>query len=418
MSKIIVAGGKKLEGEIRIPGAKNTVLPILAATLISGKKSVIHDCPLISDVKLTLEILRQLGCEVTIEGNSITVDSSGFDCTILTEEWMHKMRSSIIFTGAILSRCGRVRTSYPGGCELGLRPIDLHIKAFKDMGVHVEEQFGYIECTMEHPKPCDVHLGFPSVGATENIMLAAVGIKGTTRIINAAKEPEIEDLQIFLNKIGAKVRGAGTSIIEIQGVDHFQDAEHTVIPDRIVAATYMAAAAITASTVEIVNANTEHISSIVAALREMGVKICKTRRDSLVVSGNSRLRSLNILRTTPYPGFPTDAQSVFTTLLSVADGTSILIESIFDQRFKHMDELIKMGADITVDGRTAVIKGVKKLYGAKVTAPDLRSGAALVLAGLRADGLTTIDEISHIERGYEDIVRDLSSLGAEIKRID
>lgn len=418
MSKIIVAGGKKLEGEIRIPGAKNTVLPILAATLISGKKSVIHDCPLISDVKLTLEILRQLGCEVAIEGNSITVDSSGFDCTILTEEWMHKMRSSIILTGAILSRCGRVRTSYPGGCELGLRPIDLHIKAFKDMGVRVEEQFGYIDCIMEHPKPCDIHLGFPSVGATENIMLAAVGIKGTTRIINAAKEPEIEDLQVFLNAIGAKVRGAGTSVIEIQGVGSFRDAEHTVIPDRIVAATYMAAAAITASTVEVANVNTEHISSIIAALREMGVKICRTRRNSLVVSGNARLQPLNILRTTPYPGFPTDAQSVFTTLLSVADGTSILIESIFDQRFKHIDELIKMGTDITVDGRTAVIKGVERLYGAKVNAPDLRSGAALVIAGLRADGLTTVDEISHIERGYEDIVRDLSSLGAEIKRID
>ncbi len=418
MSKISVAGGNRLEGEIRIPGAKNTALPILAATLISGKKSVLYDCPLISDVRFTLEILEKLGCAVEIEGNTVTVDSSGFDCSTLSADFMQKMRSSIILTGAILSRCGRVRTGYPGGCELGLRPIDLHIKAFRQMGIRVEEQFGYIDCVMEHPQACDIHLGFPSVGATENIMLASVGIPGTTRIINSAKEPEIEDLQAFLNRMGAQVRGAGTSVIEIEGVTTFRDAEHRVIPDRIVAATYMAAAAITAGTVEISNVDTRHLSAITSAMEEMGVKICKTRRDSLIVSGNRRLRSLNLLRTTPYPGFPTDAQSVFTTLLSVAEGTGVLIESIFERRFRHIDELCKMGADITVEGRCAVIRGVSRLYGTNVTAPDLRSGAALVLAGLRAEGVTTVDEICHIERGYEDIVRDLKSLGAEIKRID
>ncbi len=418
MKTIAVAGGKRLSGEIRIPGAKNTVLPVLAATLISGKTSVIHDCPQISDVALTLDILRELGCSVKREGNTVIVDSSGFDCSLLTEDWMHQMRSSIIFTGAILARCGNVRTCYPGGCELGLRPIDLHIKAFRQMGIRVKEEHGCILCEAEHPRACDILLDFPSVGATENVMLAAVSIPGTTRILNGAKEPEIEDLQHFLNSMGASVCGAGSGVIEITGTTRFQDTEYRVIPDRIVAATYMAGAAITGGRVELTNVRTAHLDAVLSALESMGADIRITGKDSLLVSAGNRLRAVPVLRTTPYPGFPTDAQSVFITLCAAAEGTGIVIESIFDSRFRHVEELRKMGADITVDGRMAVIRGVRRLEGTRLSAPDLRSGAALVIAGLAAEGITTVEGICHIQRGYEDIVRDLASLGAEIKRMD
>lgn len=417
MSKLVITGGRRLEGKVRIPGAKNTVLPILAATIISGKKSIIKDCPKIKDVYLTLEILKDLGCEVFWEDDNLIIDSANISSTKIKDELMDKMRSSIILTGAILARMGEAKTTYPGGCELGLRPIDLHIKAFGEMGIEIKEKHGYLNFDGKKLKPSEIHLDFPSVGATENIMLAASKIKGRTKIINAAKEPEIEDLQNFLNKMGVKVYGAGTSVIEVNGTDTFYDVTHTVIPDRIVAATYMMAGAITNGDIFLANVNYNHISSVASALLSAGADVIKDGNDALRVKSNGNLKAINLVRTTPYPGFPTDAQSILMSLLSVCEGTSMIVENIFDGRFKHVEELKKMGADITVDGRCAVIKGVPALYGARVNAPDLRSGAGLVIAGLWAEGITEITNVHYIERGYEDIAGDLQKLGADISKI-
>lgn len=414
MEKLIITGGRPLNGKVRIPGAKNTVLPILAAAIISGKKSVIIDCPKIRDVELTIEILRDLGCVAFWEDDKLIIDSKNITKTKIKDELMDKMRSSIILTGAILARMGEAVTTYPGGCELGLRPIDLHIKAFKQMGIETEEKFGYINFKGGNINPCEIHLDFPSVGATENIMLAASKTKGKTVIINAAKEPEIEDLQDFLVKMGVNVKGAGTSVIEVIGTDTFFDVTHKVIPDRIVASTYMVAGVITGGDVTLENVNCNHISSVTHKLTMMGAEIIKYKENSIRIKAPENLKSVNMIRTSPYPGFPTDAQSVLMTLLSVAKGTGMIVENIFDRRFKHVEELKKMGADITVDGRCAVIKGVPTLYGARVNAPDLRSGAALVIAGLCAKGITEVSNVHYIERGYEDIAKDLNSLGALI----
>lgn len=417
MSKLVITGGRSLEGKIRIPGAKNTVLPILAATIISGKKSIIKDCPKIKDVYLTLEILEDLGCTVLWEGDNLLIDSKDISNTKIKEELMDKMRSSIILTGAILARTGEAKTTYPGGCELGLRPIDLHIKAFRQMGIEICEKHGYLNFDGRKLKPSEIHLDFPSVGATENIMLAASKIKGRTKIVNAAKEPEIEDLQNFLIKMGVEVYGAGTSVIEINGTDTFYDVTHTVIPDRIVASTYMMAGAITRGDILLTNVKYNHISSVASVLLSTGADIRKDGDNAIRLKSNGKLKSVNLVRTTPYPGFPTDAQSILMSLLSVCAGTSMIVENIFDGRFKHVEELKKMGADITVDGRCAVIKGVPTLYGARVNSPDLRSGAGLVIAGLFAEGVTEISNIHYIERGYEDISGDLIKLGADIRKI-
>ena len=418
MGKFVVTGGKRLKGRLRVPGAKNTVLPILAATIISGKKTILTDCPVISDVENTLEILKDMGCKVKNSGSVIEIDSSDIIKTTINEKLMEKMRSSIILTGAIIARKKKADTSFPGGCELGLRPIDLHIKAFKELSISVNEQYGFIHFDGENMKNADIHLSFPSVGATENIMLVAMGIPGTTRIINAAKEPEIEDLQIFLNKMGGKIKGAGTGIIEIEGVSEFKDVTHKIIPDRIVTATYIAAAAVTGGEIEIENAELSHLDAVVSVFKEAGV-VFENKKDGIIsVKAPNKLKSVNIIRTTPYPGFPTDAQSILSSVLSVADGTSIIVENIFEQRFKHIDELLKMGADITVNGSCAVIKGKDKLYGAKTSAPDLRSGAALVIAGLCANGKTEISNSCFVERGYEDLAGNLSLVGADIKFIE
>lgn len=417
MSKLVITGGRNLEGKVRIPGAKNTVLPILAATIISGKKSIIKDCPKIKDVYLTLEILKDLGCFVMWEGDDLVIDSKDITNIKIKEELMDKMRSSIILTGAILARMGEAKTTYPGGCELGLRPIDLHIKAFSQMGIEICEKHGYLNFNAKKLKPSEIHLDFPSVGATENIMLAASKVKGKTKIVNAAKEPEIEDLQNFLNKMGAEVYGAGTSVIEIIGSDTFYDVTHTVIPDRIVASTYMMAGAITKGDILLNNVNYNHISSVASVLLSTGAEILKEGNNSLRVKAKGRLNPINLVRTTPYPGFPTDAQSILMSLLSVCNGTSMIVENIFDGRFKHVEELKKMGADITACGRCAVIKGVPSLYGARVDSPDLRSGAGLVIAGLSAEGITEVSNVHYIERGYEDIAGDLIKLGANITKI-
>ena len=418
MGRIIINGGKQLAGRIKVTGAKNTILPILAAAIISGKKSVIHGCPHISDVDNTLEILNDIGCKTVFSGDTITVDSSGVSKYTIAEELMDKMRSSMVLNGAVIARMKRAEASYPGGCELGLRPIDLHIKAFREMGIEISEEHGFISFDGRNIKSADIHLSYPSVGATENIMLAACGAKGKTRIINAAKEPEISDLADFINAMGGKVRGAGSSIIEIEGAEEYKDCEHTIIPDRIVAATYIAAAVITKSIIEIENINSEHMNAIFAAFKEAGVVFENCWDNVIKVIPPEKLCAVRQIRTEPYPGFPTDAQSIISSVLTLSEGTSIITENIFDRRFRHLDELIKMGADITINGNCAVIKGTDKLSGAKVSATDLRSGAALVIAALGADGVSEVANTCYIDRGYEDICGNLRKLGADIRYID
>ena len=415
MARLIIDGGHPLEGEMRVHGAKNAVLPIMAATVLNADKNIVHDCPNLKDVSSSIAILEFLGCDVHRQGSTLMVDSSNMVNEEIPEQLMREMRSSVIFLGAIISRFGRAVTSMPGGCELGPRPIDLHLKALRQMGVKIEEEHGYITCVAEKLHGANIHLSFPSVGATENVMLAAVRADGTTILSNAAKEPEIVDLQNYLNGMGAKIIGSGTSEIRIEGVKKLHAVEHTVIPDRIVAATYLACSAITGGMVELTNVDCSHIEAILSVMRECGSQFY-INGDRLVHVPPKEILPVDCIRTQPYPGFPTDAQSPLMAVLTMAKGTSIFVENIFESRFKHVVELARMGADITVDGRMAVIRGVDCLSGAKVSAMDLRGGAALVVAGLAAQGRTTIDNVYHIDRGYENIEATLAKAGAKIKR--
>lgn len=417
MAYIQVTGGHPLEGKVDVHGSKNAVLPILAATLLNGGKSVIHHCPDLSDVRISMEILRFLGCSVTFENGTVTVDSTHVENNYIPDELMRQMRSSIVFLGAILSRKQSAVMSHPGGCEIGPRPIDLHLKAFREMGIRVDEAQGFVYCEAKQPKAACLHLDFPSVGATENILLTAALTEGTTVLTNAAREPEIVDLQNFLNAMGAKVRGAGGDVIRITGVKELHDAEYTIIPDRIVASTYLAAVLSAGGMVEITGVNPRHFSAFIAIARDCGAKIL-TRRDSVVVAAPHVIQPIDIVHTSPYPGFPTDAQSLLMSVLACARGTSIVRETIFEGRFKHAAELARMGADIRVTGRSAVIRGVRQLSGCPVNACDLRSGAALVVAGLRAEGITKVGNVHHIDRGYESLESDLRALGAEIERVE
>lgn len=413
MEKYIINGGNRLTGELSISGAKNAVLPILAATVISGNKSIISNIPNLRDVQIMKDILLTLGCTVEHEGSTITVDSRPLDKIIVPEELVGEMRSSIILMGAMLSRTGEVIISYPGGCEIGPRPIDLHLKAIRDMGAEIEESHGHLHCKATKLKGAEIQLDYPSVGATENIILAGVRAEGTTIIRNAAREPEIIDLQSYLNKAGAKVSGAGTSVITIEGVEEFKDVNHNIISDRIVAGTIMTAAAITGGDIIINNIVVDHVLSTIAKLREAGV-IIYTNGNSMKVMGPRKINSIEMLQTLPYPGFPTDMQAQMMALLSVANGTSVISETVFENRFKHAEELARMGANIKTFGKVAVIKGVKELTGARTTAKDLRGGAALVLAGLVAKGTTEVHDIYHIERGYENLHLILQKLGGDI----
>ena len=417
MSKIIVAGGQKLKGEIVVDGAKNAVLPILAATILNGGLNVIKNCPRLKDVELMLENLVSIGCKIKVEDHTVIIDTSTIKSTEIPDDFAVKMRSSIVIMGAMLARFGKVTISYPGGCEIGPRPIDIHLKALRAMGAKIHDiKHGYIYCEAERLKGCDIHLDFPSVGATENIMLAAVFAEGDTYIRNAAKEPEIIDLQNFLIGLGINVWGAGTSVIRISGGGYkLRSIEHTIIPDRIVAGTYMVASAITGGDIFLKNVMPEHISSIISNLRETGCKI-NIKKSMLHISGPARPKAVDIIRTLPYPGFPTDMQAQMLALLTISRGTSIIVETIFENRYKHVDELLRMGANIKLEGRLAVIRGVKKLVGANVTARDLRGGAALILAGLVAEGETSISELDHIDRGYENIEDKLAQVGAIIRR--
>ncbi|NLY86482.1 MAG: UDP-N-acetylglucosamine 1-carboxyvinyltransferase [Tissierellia bacterium] len=417
MGKYVINGGNKLVGEVSVSGAKNSVLPILAATVIGGNKSTIFNIPNLRDVEIMKNILLSLGCSVKRTGNIMEVDSKSLNQIIVPEELVREMRSSIILMGAMLSRTREVVISYPGGCEIGPRPIDLHLKALREMGAVIEESHGQLYCKTDGLKGCDIQLDYPSVGATENIILAAVTAKGTTVIRNAAREPEIVDLQNYLNKAGAKVSGAGTSVITIEGVNKFNDVTHTIIPDRIVAGTLMVASTITGGDIILNNVIVEHLLGIIAKLKEAGA-IIYTNGNSLKVTGPRKINSIEMIQTLPYPGFPTDMQAQMMALLSIANGTSIICETVFENRFKHGEELIRMGANIKIFGRVAVINGVKELTGAKVTAKDLRGGAALTLAGLVAKGITEVQNIYHIERGYEDFHITLQNLGADIVKID
>lgn len=413
MEKLIINGGKRLDGRIKLQGSKNSVLPILAAALINGRENVLHNCPRLSDVDKTVEILQKLGCRVERSGNDITVDSSPACRSVIPEELMRQLRSSIIFLGAILSRFGEAAVSMPGGCEIGNRPIDLHLKSLSRLGISVSEEHGFIKCFAENPRGTYIHLDFPSVGATENIMLAACALKGETTVSNAAKEPEICDLANFLTKMGARVSGAGTDTVHIKGARSYNSVEHTVIPDRIVGATYFAAAAVTGGRAALEGADSSHMGSMLSVLREMD---CTVREDGglLVLCAPKRLGNVRTVRTMPYPGFPTDIQSPFMAAAATAEGTSVFVENIFENRFKHVEELVRMGADISVDGRVAVVRGVRRLDGAGVVARDLRGGAALAVAGLGADGTTEISNICFIKRGYENIEEALCALGADV----
>ncbi|WP_338450194.1 UDP-N-acetylglucosamine 1-carboxyvinyltransferase [Niallia oryzisoli] len=417
MEKIIVRGGKRLNGTVKVEGAKNAVLPVIAATLLaSDGKSVIRDVPTLSDVYTINEVLRFLGAEVAFKDNTVIVDASNELKVEAPFEYVRKMRASVLVMGSLLARNGRARVALPGGCAIGSRPIDQHLKGFEAMGATVKVGNGFIEAEVEgRLHGAKIYLDFPSVGATENIMMAAVLAEGTTIIDNVAKEPEIVDLANFLNKMGAKVKGAGTGTIKIEGVNVLFGAEHNIIPDRIEAGTFMVAAAITGGNVLVKGAVPEHLTSLIAKMEEMGVKIIE-EPEGLRIIGTDNLKAVDI-KTMPHPGFPTDMQSQMMALLLQAKGTSMITETVFENRFMHVEEFRRMNADLKIEGRSVVINGPANLQGAEVAATDLRAAAALIVSGLVADGVTRVTELKHLDRGYVNFHEKLASLGADIERV-
>lgn len=416
MSKFYINGGKRLCGELSVHGAKNSVLPILAATLLCGGECVIHNCPNLSDVASSLKILEHLGCDCRREGGSLIVNTQSLVRYDIPDDLMQEMRSSIVWLGAIAGRLGRARLSSPGGCELGPRPIDLHIDSLRKLGLNISEDHGYIDCyAHKFLKGTEIELAFPSVGATENIMLAAALARGKTVIHNAAREPEIIDLQDFLNKAGAKIFGAGNDTLVIEGVAALHGAEHSIIPDRIVTATYMSAAAITGGEVILKKIAPQHLRAVFSVFREMGCNVEVNQNELRLVAPKKLERFLSV-QSMVYPGFPTDAGPLLIAASTLAKGSSMFVENIFESRYKYIGELRRLGAKIKTVNRVAVIDGVEKLLSAKVNSTDLRGGAALVIAGLAAGGITEVGEIHHIDRGYEDLEENLRLLGADIKR--
>ncbi|BCJ86071.1 UDP-N-acetylglucosamine 1-carboxyvinyltransferase [Effusibacillus dendaii] len=416
MGKFAVEGGIPLTGSVRVHGAKNAALPILAASVMAKGESIIYDVPDLEDVRVMQAILTSLGARVKREGSTITVDSTGICSTEVPDDLMRQMRSSIFLMGPLLARYGSVRVSKPGGCTIGSRPIDLHVKGLQMLGAVMKESHGFLYCEANGLKGTSFYLDIPSVGATENILMAAVLAKGNTIIGNAAREPEIIDLADFLNKMGAKIRGAGEATIFVEGVSELKPVEHTIIPDRVVTGTLMIGAAMTGGRIHLENVNPSHLGVVATKLMETGVEI-EFDHDIMTVTSNGRLKSVDRIQTSYYPGFPTDLQAPFMALLTIAEGTSIISETVFEERYKHVSELRRMGARIKVDLRTAFIEGVPELTPAQVEATDLRAGAALVLAGLAAKGITTIDQIYLIDRGYERFEEMLGALGARIHRM-
>ena len=416
--KFIVNGGRKLEGELRVHGAKNSALPLLSAAVLAHGETVLHNCPELTDVDAACRILTHLGCRCKRSGDTVTVDATNVSGYEIPDALMREMRSSIVFLGAVLVRTGRCRLSFPGGCELGARPIDLHLAALRQMGAEIAEEHGYLDCTAAGGlHGAKITLSFPSVGATENILLAATSAKGFTEIHNAAREPEIVDLADCLGKFGAKIGGAGESVITVEGTPRAEPCEHSVIPDRIVAGTYLCAAAITRGELILTKCEPRHMNGFIPVLEAMGARIYTYGGGKMYLSCNKRLSAPPTVRTMPYPGFPTDIQAPFTALCATAEGTSVFVETIFENRFRHIPELVRLGASIKTEGRVCVVQGVKRLSGAKVCAAELRGGAALVTAALAAEGTSEITGLCYIDRGYESLEGALRSVGADIKRV-
>ncbi|MGA9287270.1 MAG: UDP-N-acetylglucosamine 1-carboxyvinyltransferase [Anaerobacillus sp.] len=417
MEKIIVRGGRRLSGSVKVEGAKNAVLPVITASILAGEgTSTLKDVPALSDVHTISEVLSYLNVETQIDGNTIKVDATKPLKTEAPFEAVRKMRASFLVMGPLLARVGHARIALPGGCAIGSRPIDQHLKGFEAMGADVTIGNGFIEAAIKgRLQGAKIYLDFPSVGATENIMMAAVLAEGTTVMENVAQEPEIVCLANYLNAMGAKVRGAGTGTIRIEGVEKLVGAEHAVIPDRIEAGTFMVAAAITGGNVLIENAVSEHLRPLIAKMEEMGVEITEEGLGLRIV-GPETLKPVD-LKTMPHPGFPTDMQSQMMALLLQAKGTSVITETVFENRFMHVEEFRRMNGNIKIEGRAAIIEGPSTLQGAEVSATDLRAGAALILAGLVADGYTRVDELKHLDRGYVNFSEKLASLGADVERV-
>ncbi len=420
MASIVVAGGRTIAGSARVSGAKNAALPILAACLLNAGPVTLKNCPRLRDVENMLRILEALGVQARREGEDLLLDAGGATGYVMPQAPSKELRSSIFMLGPLLGRFGRAVCTYPGGCEIGHRPIDLHIRGLAMLGAEIREEHGLILCEGEKLTGADIHLDYPSVGATENIMMAAVRAEGETVIYNAAREPEIEDLQTFLRELGYRVSGAGSSTVRIRGggrVPAEKAVTHSVIPDRIVTGTLLCAAAITGGSITLTGANPGHVGSVTAKLREAGCTVL-LGEDSIFLSAPKRLSEIRLIETLPYPGFPTDMQAQFFALCTVANGTSMIVENVFENRFRHGTELQRMGASFTQKDRTIVVRGVERLTGARVTAWDLRGGAALALAGLQAEGDTIIENAQLIDRGYERLDDMLNRLGADIKRED
>lgn len=416
MERFVIKGGHRLEGSLPVQGAKNSALPILAASLLAGD-CVLHNCPQLTDVEAARTILKHLGGDSRREGDSIIVQADSVCSHEIPDELMRTMRSSVVFLGAVVAKCGKAKISMPGGCELGPRPIDLHLQALKRLGVTIREEGGYLDCQVQNGlRGAEIPLPFPSVGATENVMIAASLAEGETVIKNAAREPEINDLADFLNACGAKISIQGGGDVVIEGVKALHPAEHRVIPDRIAAATYLCCAAITGGDVTLTKVRPEHLSAVLPCLEEMGCQLT-LEKEIIRLRAPKALSSLRCVRTMPYPGFPTDAQSPLMSVSCLARGTSMFVENIFESRYKQVPELIRMGADIKVEGRVALVRGVPRLHGSSLCCTDLRGGAAIVVAALAAHGVSQITAIEHIDRGYEMFENHLRSLGGDIERI-
>lgn len=413
--RLIIKGGRRIEGELSVQGAKNSALPILAAAVLCKGQSEICNCPRLSDCDAACRILSSLGCSCKREGSAVCVNASAVCTSDISEKLMREMRSSIIFMGALLGRTGQCRMSFPGGCEIGSRPIDFHLDAFRRMGAKITEEHGYLVCTAAKLRGAGISFPVPSVGATENVMLAAVLAEGVTEIHNAAREPEIRDLAGFLTRCGARIEGAGTGTVRIEGVKSLTGCTYTVMPDRIAAATYLCCGAITRGEILLTNADPASLGLVVPVLEQTGCSIYSFGKGSIYLNARKTLKSPGTIKTAPYPGFPTDAQPPLMALCVALPGTTMFVETIFENRYRHVCELKRLGAKINVEGQVAVVEGVNRLSGAELEACDLRGGAAMVTAALFAEGTTKISKLCYINRGYEDIEGCLRSVGADIR---